>query len=139
MVMDHAQSLAVVAERLLHSISYLPGKDQERVALALEKSEEWHRGQERESGEPYVTHPIAVTQYLAGLEADRDTLIAALLHDVVEDERGDMQTIAEMFGSDVTRMVEGVTKLTKLQYEGRPNERQVASLRKMLIQASQDL
>lgn len=138
-IMGSSNMLEAAAENLLQALQYLPTTDQERVALALEKAEEWHRGQMRESGEPYVTHPIAVARYLADLEADRDTLIAALLHDVVEDDRGDMRTIETMFGVDVARLVEGVTKLTKLQYEGRPSERQVASLRKMLIQASNDL
>lgn len=106
---------------------------------ALERATQWHEGQTRDSGEPFVNHPIAVAEYLAGLEAGRDTLVAALLHDVVEDERADLKQVEEEFGGAVAKLVDGVTKLSKLWYEGKRDERQIASLRKMLLTANDDL
>ncbi|MSR87105.1 HD domain-containing protein [Candidatus Peribacteria bacterium] len=123
----------------LARISYLASEDQEKVARAFERSQQWHEGQTRDSGEPYFTHPLAVATYLAGLEAERDVLIAAFLHDVVEDGRTTLTNVASEFGPDVARLVDGVTKLTKMRYEGQPNERQMASLRKLLLAAADDL
>lgn len=118
---------------------YLATKDQKEVMNALEKATEWHNGQKRSSGEPYVTHPIATTVILAELEADKETLIAALLHDVVEDDRASLEEVEELFGATVASLVDGVTKLSKLRYEGQRNKRQIASLRKLLLSAHDDL
>jgi len=121
------------------SIRYLLAADRRVVERAVARAVQWHGPQKRESGEPYATHPIAVAQYLAGLEADRDTLIAALLHDVIEDHHADADTIRAEFGDTVSKLVESVTKLSLLRYEGDRTARQVASLRKMLLVASEDL
>ncbi len=124
---------------LLSALDYLSEADREVVARAFDRAVEWHDGQTRDSGEPYVTHPIAVAQYLASLEAERDTLVAALLHDVVEDNRIDLPTVQAEFGEEVSKLVDGVTKLTKMHYEGDRTARQMASLRKLLLMASDDL
>lgn len=124
---------------LLDSVRYLPTPEQQRVQRVLERAKEWHAGQFRDSGELYITHPIAVAQYLASLEADVNTLQAALLHDVVEDHRVSLEDVEKEFGSLIVKLVEGVTKLSKFRYEGRRAERQIASLRKMLLTASDDL
>jgi (p)ppGpp synthase/HD superfamily hydrolase len=131
--------LSRLKESFQQSISYLSEVDQGKALHALHKAEEWHDGQKRDSGDPYVTHTIGVALYLAELEADSSTLQAALLHDVIEDDRIDIQTLKKEFGSEVTRLVDSVTKLTKLRYEGKRQERQIASLRKMLLVASEDL
>lgn len=123
----------------LRHIRYLPQAGRTQVEHALRAARHFHEGQMRDSGVPYITHPVAVADYLAYLEADADTLTAALLHDVIEDDRATSEEIAHEFGEDVAQLVDAVTKLTKVNYEGRRGERQVASLRKMLLIASDDL
>lgn len=124
---------------LLRHIHYLSPAGRSLVERTLKAARQLHDGQLRDSGIPFVTHPIAVADYLAHLEADEHTLAAALLHDVIEDERSTLERVSEEFGDEVAKLVDAVTKLTKLHYEGRRGERQVASLRKMLLVASEDL
>ncbi len=123
----------------LRHIEYLSLDDRNFVEKALRRATELHSGQTRDSGIPYITHPIAVADYLSQLDADAHTLAASLLHDVVEDDRTSMSSLQEEFGPDVAKLVDAVTKLTKLHYEGVRGERQIASLRKMLLTASEDL
>jgi GTP pyrophosphokinase len=138
--MRHSQVLAKSTEqRLAHEIRYLPIPERKRVLKALVRAKEFHEGQLRDSGDAYVTHPIAVAEYLSHLEAGAEMLVAALLHDVVEDDIASLEMIEKEFGADVAKLVDGVTKLSKVQYEGSREERQVASLRKTLLTASNDL
>lgn len=130
---------SVSATGVLQFCSYLSAEDQKIIHKAVEYAIKWHKGQRRQSGEPYVIHPIAVATYLTQLQAGRDTLVAALLHDVVEDEGATLQEVEEEFGPKVAELVDGVTKLSKLEYEGQRDKRQVASLRKMLLSAHDDL
>jgi GTP diphosphokinase / guanosine-3',5'-bis(diphosphate) 3'-diphosphatase len=132
-VLDEASS------KFIDSIAYLPSDEQSKVCCALEKVTLWHEGQKRESGEPYVVHPIVTAMYLAKLECSPTTIIAGLLHDVVEDDAAPYEQIEQEFGDEVARIVDAVTKMTKLHYQGRRSERQIASLRKMLLAASDDL
>lgn len=125
--------------QLRDAIRYLPPDKQADVHRALQKVKEWHAGQKRESGEPFVIHPIRTAMSLARLECGPDTLMAGLLHDVVEDGAVTLAVIEKEFGDDIARLVDAVTKLTKLRYEGRRSERQIQSLRKMLLAASEDL
>ncbi|MBI3336223.1 bifunctional (p)ppGpp synthetase/guanosine-3',5'-bis(diphosphate) 3'-pyrophosphohydrolase [Candidatus Peregrinibacteria bacterium] len=127
------------AEELLDAVLYLPPDEQEGVRRALEKVTEWHAGQKRESGEAFVIHPIRTALSLARLSCGSDTLIAGLLHDVVEDGAESLMTVEEEFGPEIAKLVDAVTKLTKLRYAGRRSERQIQSLRKMLLAASDDL
>ncbi len=123
----------------LRHITYLSLPEQAAVEKTLRAAVRLHEGQLRDSGLPYVTHPIAVADYLAHLEADAVTLCAALLHDVIEDDRCTHEEFLQEFGEEITTLVDAVTKLSKLQYEGRRGERQIASLRKLLLVASEDL
>ncbi|MDD5469990.1 MAG: HD domain-containing protein [Candidatus Peribacteraceae bacterium] len=123
-------------QRALH---YLPDAEKKNVLRALVTAEKLHDGQSRTSGEPYIHHPIAVASYLAELEASQDVLIAALLHDAVEDEHTTFGDVSSQYGETIAKLVDGVTKLSKRRYEGRMAERQVASLRKMLLTAHEDL
>lgn len=123
----------------LEAISYLSEEESGSVLHALKKVKEWHEGQTRESGEPYVIHLMQTALYLAQLQCGPHTLIAGLLHDVVEDERATLKTVEEHFGAEIAKLVDGVTKLTRVRYEGGRTERQVASLRKLLLAASEDL
>ena len=126
-------------KRLLDSIRYLSKGDQKEVARALERAKELHGDQKRASGELFVTHPVEVALYLAKIDAGKETIIAALLHDTVEDECISLKAVEDEFGSVVTKLVDGITKLSKLKYEGKREERQLASLRKMLLTANDDL
>ena len=126
-------------KRLLASIHHLSNSDKKKIEFAFDSAVELHKDQKRDSGEPYAFHPIEVAIYLANLEADCDTLIAALLHDTVEDGCTTLDAIEKDFGKTVTKLIDGVTKLEKIEYEGKPTERQIASLRKLLLTASEDL
>ena len=97
-----------------------------------------HGGQNRISGEPFIVHPVAVAQILTDLELDLPTIIAALLHDVVEDTSVPLEKITEVFGSEIALLVDGVTKLSKLQFRSQ-EERQVENLRKMFLAMAKDI
>ena len=91
-----------------------------------------HGDQKRKSGEPYIIHPVQVAYILAGLELDTDTICAALLHDVVEDTDVTQEDLEREFGTSIASMVDGVTKLGKLQYTSK-EEQQVENYRKMFL------
>jgi guanosine-3',5'-bis(diphosphate) 3'-pyrophosphohydrolase len=109
-----------------------------RIALALRRAHEAHRGQSRASGDPYIAHPVAVAKILAELKMDADTIVAALLHDVVEDTDVSLQEVEREFGSDVALLVDGVTKLSRLEVRSREEE-QVENLRKMFLAMARDI
>lgn len=115
--------------------------DKDELAL-LEKAfrfaEEMHAGQKRKSGEAFVIHPVEVAIILADLHMDVETLIAALLHDTVEDTVATKQQVADMFGDSVAELVDGVTKITKIEVETLSDE-QAETFRKMLVAMSKDI
>jgi GTP diphosphokinase / guanosine-3',5'-bis(diphosphate) 3'-diphosphatase len=123
-------------DRLLASLQthtrYLPKVEQERVADAFAVAEEAHRGMNRRSGEPYITHPVAVTALLAEMHLDGDALVAGLLHDTVEDTVVTLDDIEGRFGATVRRIVEGETKISKLAVRVYEDE-QAENLRQMLL------
>ncbi len=118
--------------------SYLPPEQVERVRAAAEFGAAAHQGQKRLSGEPYIAHPVAAAEILAELHLDADTLIAAILHDVIEDTPTPKAEIAARFGNDVAEIVDGVTKLDQIQFKSR-QEAQAESFRKMLLAMVRDL
>ncbi len=118
--------------------AYLPPAQIERVREAYEFGAERHRGQTRVSGEPYITHPVAVAGILADLHLDGDTLIAALLHDVIEDTPTAKAEIAAAFGDIVADLVDGVSKLDQIQFKNR-EEAQAESFRKMVFAMVRDI
>jgi GTP pyrophosphokinase/guanosine-3',5'-bis(diphosphate) 3'-pyrophosphohydrolase len=118
--------------------SYLPEADVDRIHRAYLLAASVHEGQQRASGEPYVTHPIAVARILAGFHMDGHCLTAALLHDAVEDTPASLDQIREQFGDEVAGLVDGVTKLGQVHFETR-EEAQAENFRKMLLAMSQDL
>jgi len=117
---------------------YNPNIDTARIIQAYNFGEESHRGQFRKSGEKYFVHPIEVSLILAELEMDEDTVISALLHDVVEDTGVTLKEIENHFGKEVALLVDGVTKLGKIHYESK-EERQAENLRKMLLAMANDI
>ncbi|MFM8392209.1 MAG: HD domain-containing protein, partial [Methylophilaceae bacterium] len=96
---------------------YLKNKDIEKIWAAYRFSEQAHEGQMRKSGEPYISHPVAVACQLADLHLDVPTIIAALLHDVVEDTKITKQQVAEQFGNQVAELVDGLSKLEKIEFQ----------------------
>ncbi len=112
--------------------------DREKIMAAYELANAAHKGQCRVSGEPYISHPIAVSVILADLGMDSDCIVAALLHDVVEDTNTPLESIEKQFGADVALLVNGVTKLGKISYTSR-EEQQAENVRKMLLAMAQDV
>ncbi|KAF1691989.1 RelA/SpoT family protein [Pseudoxanthomonas koreensis] len=123
---------------LERAASYLPPEQLPLLREAWRVGAAAHAGQSRKSGEPYITHPVAVAGVLADLGLDVETLIAAILHDTIEDTPLTRAEVASQFGEDVADLVEGVTKLDKLKFRDR-QEAAAESFRKMLLAMSRDL
>ncbi|MBL8177194.1 MAG: HD domain-containing protein, partial [Bryobacterales bacterium] len=115
-----------------------PKEDLEPLRRAFERSAFWHRNRKRSSGDPYIVHPIAVAKILDSEQMDMVCLQSGLLHDVVEDEEVSVEEIRRVFGEEVARVVDGVTKLGKIKLASR-EERQAESLRKMLLAMTSDI
>ena len=118
--------------------SYTPNLDTKRLFEAFTYADTEHHGQLRKSGEPYIIHPLAVADIVADLGLDVDSVIAALLHDCIEDTGATHEEIAKKFGASVADLVEGVTKLTRVQYVSKEEE-QMENLRKMLMAMAHDI
>ncbi len=112
--------------------------DTKRLYAAFQYADQAHSGQLRKDGSPYITHPLAVAEIVAELELDTDSIIAALLHDCIEDTGATHEEIAKLFGATVADLVEGVTKLTRVQYTSKEEE-QMENLRKMLMAMAKDI
>jgi len=114
--------------------------DLEKIQKAYEYAAGLHEGQFRASGEPYISHPLAVAEIVAGLELDTDSICAALLHDTVEDcaDKTDLKEIQKLFGADVALLVDGLTKLVSLEIEDK-EEQHIENLRKMLLAMAKDV
>ena len=119
-------------------LAYAPTLDKSKLFDAFTYADSAHSSQLRKDGTPYITHPLAVADLCADLELDPDSVIAALLHDTIEDTGVTHEEVAERFGEAVADLVEGVTKLTRVQYTSR-EEKQMENLRKMLIAMSKDI
>ncbi|MDC8831980.1 bifunctional GTP diphosphokinase/guanosine-3',5'-bis pyrophosphate 3'-pyrophosphohydrolase [Alteromonas gilva] len=126
-------------EGLKHKISeYLPPERVQLVQDAFVLAHEAHDGQMRSSGDPYITHPVAVTSILADMHLDHETLMAALLHDVIEDTHYSQEDLADAFGKTVADLVEGVSKLDKIAFSSK-QEAQAENFRKMMMAMVQDI
>ena len=124
---------------LEHKIrQYNPNADTKRLFAAFQYADDAHNGQLRKDGSPFVTHPLAVAEIVAELELDTDSIIAAMLHDCIEDTGATHEEIAKLFGHDVADLVEGVTKLTRVTYTSKEEE-QMENLRKMLMAMAKDI
>ncbi|NBT79658.1 MAG: HD domain-containing protein, partial [Betaproteobacteria bacterium] len=117
---------------------YLGETDLRRIRDAYRLSDSAHLGQFRNSGEPYISHPIAVAQICAGWKLDADALMAALLHDVMEDSDVGKQQLFEQFGPQVADLVDGLSKLDRLEFASREHA-QAESFRKMLLAMARDV
>lgn len=112
--------------------------DLSKIVSAYELAERYHHDQKRESGEPYITHPLAVAYILLELGMDTDTICAALLHDVVEDTECTLEQLQKAFGTDVAMLVNGVTKLKKVETFTK-DEQKAENIRKILLAMSEDI
>ena len=118
---------------------YHPSSDLSDIEKAYKVAYKAHEGQKRKSGEPYIIHPLCVAIILAELELDKESIIAGLLHDVVEDTVMTSEDVGKEFGSEVALLVDGVTKLTQLNYEHDKIEVQAENLRKMFLAMAKDI
>jgi guanosine-3',5'-bis(diphosphate) 3'-pyrophosphohydrolase len=133
-----ANAAAASFASLVDKLDYLSQPDLEQVRLAYRFADEAHLGQLRNSGEPYITHPIAVAAQCAEWKLDAQALMAALLHDALEDCSVTKIELIERFGSPVAELVDGLTKLDKLHFNSR-EENQAESFRKMLLAMARDV
>ena len=118
---------------------YHPSSDLSDIERAYKVAKKAHEGQFRKSGEPYIIHPLCVAIILAELELDKESIIAGLLHDVVEDTVMTSEDVAKDFGDEVALLVDGVTKLTQLNYQHDKIEVQAENLRKMFLAMAKDI
>ncbi len=117
---------------------YYPDGNLEKLEAAFDLAVKAHDGQFRQTGEPYVSHPLIVTEILADYGMDESTLVAAILHDVVEDSGTTLNEIVEQFGEEVGGLIDGVTKLDRIKFSTR-EEQQAATIRKMAIAMARDI
>ncbi|MDS1030013.1 bifunctional (p)ppGpp synthetase/guanosine-3',5'-bis(diphosphate) 3'-pyrophosphohydrolase [Bacillota bacterium LX-D] len=119
-------------------LSYYPSVNINLIRKAFYYASKAHEGQKRKSGEAYIIHPLAVAIILAQLHLDVSTIIAGLLHDVVEDTNATLAEISDTFGPEIAMLVDGVTKLSRIEYKSK-EEQQVESLRKMFLAMAKDI
>lgn len=138
--MKEFESPEVLYNELISSVrKYHPSADISQIEKAYQIAYEAHDGQVRKSGEPYIIHPLCVAIILADLELDKETIVAGLLHDVVEDTVMTDEEIRKEFGVEVALLVDGVTKLTQLSYDADKVEMQAENLRKMFLAMAKDI
>ena len=129
---DHYNSMMRAIRR------YAPYADLNAIERAVRYADEKHKGQKRKDGSPYIIHPLAVAEIVAETGLDTDAIVAALLHDCIEDTSASFDEISRLFGRTVAELVEGVTKLTRVEFSTR-EEQQVENLRKMFMAMSKDI
>ena len=138
--MKEFESPEKLYQELIASVrKYHPSTDISLIEKAYNIAYEAHKGQVRKSGEPYIIHPLCVAIILAELELDKETIVAGLLHDVVEDTVMTDEQIAQEFGDEVALLVDGVTKLGQLSYDADKVEVQAENLRKMFLAMAKDI
>ncbi len=131
--------MCIDVQPLLDSVlSYDPGANTELIVKAFELAHKAHEGQKRISGDPYITHPLEVALILADIEMDTASICAALLHDVVEDTSYTYNDILSMFGEEIALLVDGVTKLSRINFKSR-EDAQAENLRKMFMAMARDI
>ena len=129
----------VTIDMILEAVkSYQPNADTDLIRRAYELADAAHKGQKRVSGEDYIIHPLAVAKILTDLQIDDITISAAILHDVVEDTTHTLDEMRELFGDEVAMLIDGVTKLGRIQYKSK-EEQQLESYRKMFLAMAKDI
>ena len=138
--MEDFTSPEVLFQELIRTVNkYHPSDDISIIEKAYQVAKELHKDQKRRSGEPYISHPLCVAIILADLEMDKETIVAGLLHDIVEDTEMTGERLKEEFGEEVALLVDGVTKLGQLSYDADKIEVQAENLRKMFLAMAKDI
>src|SRR6187397_2148737 len=138
-VVDAERHQNDLVNELIASVeAYNPGVDKELIRRAFDEAERAHRGQVRRSGEPFINQPLGVALICAQLHLDEQTIAAALLHDVIEDTETDLDELKAAFGPDIALLVEGVTKLTRVQFQSR-EQAEAENYRKLIIAMAEDV
>ena len=131
---------AALYQKLLDTVyEYRPGTDISMIEKAYKLAFDLHKDQKRKSGEPYIIHPLCVAIILAELELDKETIVAGILHDVVEDTACTVEELTNEFNEEIALLVDGVTKLTQLNYATDKVELQAENLRKMFLAMAKDI
>jgi GTP diphosphokinase / guanosine-3',5'-bis(diphosphate) 3'-diphosphatase len=125
-------------KKLRRKLDYLSEKQIEEIYRAYLTAAVAHEGQKRSTGDPYITHPVAVACILADIQMDNQSIMAALLHDIIEDTQINKETLAEEFGQQVADIVDGVSKLTQIEFKSRA-EAQAENFRKMVLAMARDI
>ena len=128
----------ITKEELLNKISTYNKEEVEVIRKAYDYAENLHNGQTRQSGEPYISHPLNVAYILAEMHADRDTICAGLLHDTLEDTNITKEDIAHEFNKNVANLVDGVTKMSKMNFSSKQAQN-MANTRKIITGISEDV
>lgn len=128
-------SIQTLAKRLR---GYLDKEQVAQVVHAYEFAERAHEGQYRRSGDPYITHPLAVASILTDMHMDHQSLMAAILHDVIEDTPASKEELVRQFGQEVAELVDGVSKIAQIKFSSRA-EQQAENLRKMMLAMTRDI
>ncbi|HSL65997.1 MAG TPA: bifunctional (p)ppGpp synthetase/guanosine-3',5'-bis(diphosphate) 3'-pyrophosphohydrolase [Gaiellaceae bacterium] len=134
----HEQHQHLVDELLADVSAYNPATDRDLIVRAFRRAAQAHEGQRRRSGEAFVVHPLGVARICAQLHLDDATIAAAILHDTVEDTQTDPEDLRSEFGDEVARLVEGVTKLTRIQFQSR-EQAEAENYRKMIVAMAEDV
>lgn len=134
----HAVSVASITQLTTRLAEYLSPSDLKKIREAYRFSDEMHLGQVRKSGEPYISHPIAVAEICAEWKLDAQAIMAALLHDVMEDQDVKKDELIERFGAPVASLVDGLSKLEKMEFQSQI-EQQAENFRKMLLAMARDV
>src|SRR5260221_1694545 len=132
------QHQKLLDELLAEVRAYASAVDLELVTRAFRYAAEKHDGQQRQSGSPFIEHPVGAARICAELRLDEQTIAAALLHDVVEDTETDIEDVRQEFGDEIARLVEGVTKLTRISFQSR-EQAEAENYRKMIVAMSEDV
>ncbi|MGH3130154.1 MAG: RelA/SpoT family protein, partial [Gaiellaceae bacterium] len=137
-VETHEKHQSLVDELLAAIEAYNPGVDRDLITRAFRFAARAHEGQQRRSGEDFIHHPWGAAKICAGLRLDEQTVAAALLHDVVEDTPADIEDVRSEFGDEIARLVEGVTKLTRITFQSR-EQAEAENYRKMIVAMAEDV
>jgi GTP pyrophosphokinase len=138
-VLEVSERHQELIDELIEAVaSYKPDLDRELVTRAFMFAARAHEGQQRRSGEEFINHPFGVAKILAELRLDEPTIAAALLHDVVEDTEQDLKAVKDEFGDEVAQLVDGVTKLTRIQFQSREHA-EAENYRKLIVAMAEDV
>ena len=128
----------VYFDRLMEQLATRPEADRALVTQAFQLARHKHEGQFRKNGEPYIVHPVQVAEILVGIPADTPTILAAIMHDLLEDTPTTPEEIQELFGDETLHLVEGVTKLGKIQFTSK-EDRQAENFRRLFLSMAEDI